>query len=192
MGFLFQTLAPFVLGMFFFCNSNQTDFYNSTRDEALIGSNGKTFGKVICNELGFGRDAAKFVGSKADYYQFMDSSDSGDGDNCVPEYVIAGARCKCKKDNCTIRRNCRIRNYRVDGGSCLKGHSDMFIHCQASSMPEVGSWSPWREMPVCSPVDYFRQRFRTCESNDPASIVGYCQGPWLEVSLVSGPSSGIQ
>ena len=39
-------------------------------------------------------------------------------------------RCHCKKgEKCNLDKNCtKIRHYGIDGGTCLRGESDIFVH----------------------------------------------------------------
>ena len=154
-----------------------------TRDEQIAGENGAIFAKAICYELGFGKDAARFYGNHAAYYQFMGLTEKDDGEVCVPEFVIAGANCNCNNYQsagrvCSLRQHCRIRNYRVDGGSCMKGESDIFIHCEAPQSPIRSTWSSWNEIGDCRMTDYFQQKVRECTGTNT-----FCPGPWLEVHL---------
>merc|ERR1711970_1228518 len=131
-----------------------------TRDEAITGENGLIFGKAICYELGFGNNAAKFIGNHAGYYAFMGITENDDGEVCVPDYVISGANCNCRNyqgENrvCSLRKHCRLKNYRIEGGSCLKGQSDIYVHCEAPPSPQLSTWSNWNEIGNCQPTDYF-------------------------------------
>ena len=158
-------------------SSNKNTF--STRDEALRGHNGKRFANMICNRLGFGTDANEFIGTKMEYYKFMGSSgtDNTDG-SCVPEYVVAGAKCKCESNNCELA-NCEMRDYKTQGGSCLKGKSDVYIHCTPPKKTYHGTWSEWSEVEECDRIDFFAQRYRKCQSKH-AELV-FCPGSWLQV-----------
>lgn len=122
----------------------------------------------------------------------MDKSDvSTDGESCVPNYALTGARCKerksCNRDNCKTQFGCRTRDH-PHGGNCIKGQSDVFVHCKIAESQNNGKWSDWKEIATCSSTDYFRQRFRTCQSTLPMSeqnnSPAFCPGPWLEVGPV--------
>ena len=75
--------------------------------------------------------------------------------NCLPDYRIAGAECLTDKD-------CKFFDYENSGGSCLKGVSDVFLHCEKRLEP--GNFSDWKmaEDGVCRSTDFFRQDYRIC------------------------------
>ena len=143
------------------------------RKESITGQNAELFGNAICNELGFKK---KFVGDRSSYYNFMGVKAESEGELCVPEYVISGAKCTCPTPQSCSIENCDFRNYRIDGGTCLKGVSDVFVHCEAPLTPVVGSWSSWNSIGYCQNRDYFQQKFRLCGGKN-----AFCSGPWLEL-----------
>ena len=79
---------------------------------------------------------------------------------------------------------CEVRDFKKDGGSCLTGESEIFIHCSTKNRLEPGVWSKWYgDSQWCDPKkDFFKQKFRYCRdsSNKPA----LCPGSWLMVCLL--------
>jgi len=152
--------------------------------------NNDFFGNLICKNVGFGN--ALFIGRKPEYTKFMGVSDIPDAPhNCQPEYGISGATCEsCKPDQpYSISDNCKLRNYRTDGGACLKGHSDIYIHCDPPNRAIYGIWSSWTELEEKSETDYFRQKTRECRRpaengvipDSQTQIPLICAGPWMEL-----------
>ena len=138
-------------------------------------ANNTLFGHLVCNEIGFSH--ATFIGRLPDYTKYMESQQiyhiPDSHQICQPEYVISGAKCTpCMTGQpCTLRENCKIKNFRVDGGTCLKSprshSSDIYIHCDAPSQPERGYWTEWTEEETFyeKSTDYFRQNTRNCRRN---------------------------
>lgn len=160
-----------------------------TGDESITGDNGKAFARAVCERIGFGQSFVKeqaFVGSRSEYFQFMNLQNDDSGEECVPEYVLSGANCACHPgQRCTLEQ-CRLRNFYTDGGTCVRGQSDIYIHCPAPESNSVGSWSSWYEIKSlgdrCSPSDFFSQRYRTCKTVQEAGRQHpYCPGPWLQL-----------
>ena len=107
---------------------------------------------------------------------------------------MAGANCACKRKTCKLE-NCKIRNFKkegtklrsisltpfflIKGGTCLQGHSEMYLHCLSEVNPRIGFWSNWQDIPKygekCSDFEHFLHRHRMCEPSG-----AYCPGPWLE------------
>jgi len=158
---------------------------NRSGKMSIRGKYGETFGKMVCTKLGFGPDAAAFVGNRGDYHKFMKISVKT-GEECVPNTVLFGLKCrehkKCSgKKVCSTQFGCRMRDN--SHPKCTKGQSDVFVHCAASGVENSGTWSDWHEPGTCSTADHFRQRHRTCVPiNKQNSNPVFCPGPWLEVS----------
>ena len=97
-------------------------------------------------------------------------------------FSVIGASCPVKLDSNKVRiEDCQFRDPGFDGGSCLKGFSDIFVHCDPPKKTKAGEWSDWQKSDLpCDPFqDYFTQEFRNCENG----VNGYCIGPWLKASL---------
>ena len=143
----------------------------------------------MCGRLGFGQSFVEqraFVGSRREYFEFMGLPNNDSGEECVPEYVVSGANCACHPgQQCTLEQ-CRLRNFYTDGGTCVRGQSDIFIHCPTLESNNLGSWSSWNEIKSlgesCSPTDFFSQRYRTCKTDLAGRQTPYCPGPWLQVN----------
>ena len=155
---------------------------------SIRGINGHHFGNLICSELGFGENAAQFIGTRQGYNEYMSLSQmSNDGESCVPDFIFEGARCsetiECKEKNCTKKINCRITDTQHNA-HCIKGQSDVFVHCRSPKTENTGEWTDWEETDTCGPNNYFRQRVRSCQASDCQKKLGpvFCSGPWLEVS----------
>ena len=133
----------------------------------------------------------------------------------IPDYKIAGANCNSKRastlDKVYIYTNkwlllqigielltifvvlfcysdfqCKMRHYKIDGGTCLRGASDIYIHCSSGSR-QIGYWGNWTEETYVPSTSYFRQQFRNCFKNETSSGDGpaFCKGSWLEVTIIN-------
>ena len=73
------------------------------------------------------------------------------------------------------------------GGSCLRGKSDIYIHCGIDEdiQVELGSWSEWgyadNDARLCTdPGNSFKQKERVCKT-ETENYVPFCPGTWLKV-----------
>jgi len=157
------------------------------RDEAIIGENARQIGELMCISIGYGK-SLQFIGSKYEYETFLQKSDSKDCsvtktdvldiDECLPDYKIVGGSCPAEA---TSIEECSFR-LKSAGGSCLRGQSDVYIHCAAGNLVP-GTWTAWVEQDFCRPqTDYFKQRYRKCVSKSDAPNT-WCPGSWLELLL---------
>jgi len=150
-----------------------------TGSTSITGSNAKNFGRIVCAELGFGSTALKFIGSKNEYEEKFRKQVVDD--DRIPDYSVIGASCPVKLERNKVRiEDCQFRDPGFDGGSCLKGVSDIFVHCDTPKKIKAGEWSDWKKSDLpCDPFqDYFTQEFRNCENG----VNGYCIGPWLKLT----------
>merc|ERR1711962_790020 len=161
---------------------------------ALMGSNGKNFGRTVCSELGLD---FKFVGGKEDYLKFMGKNVTLADECCIANYQIAGGKCrscKFKKEKCSLSKNCPVlRDYEREGGTCLRGKSDIYVHCgmkkenQKKTLTEIGQnlagqWTEWDTPIPCYGNNPFSQSFRTCQSEDNKSNSrAFCKGRWMKL-----------
>ena len=92
----------------------------------------------------------------------------------------------------------------MDGGTCLSGKSDIFIHCKSRDKKVInGQWSEWTQVTgefkgkndgMCNLPDPsgrrhdFDQWQRTCEGQNRSNEVNFCEGHWLK--LKSCPNCG--
>lgn len=170
------------------------------RREALTGQNGERFGKLACHAMGYGVESLKYIGLQDGYERYMaransnvdcsvgglDQSPNNEPTQCLPNYKIAGATCSNAELRSKEINKCRIRNLRSEGGSCLRGVTDVFIHCELPSTLTLGTWTEWDGADsYCDPKkDYFKQRHRKCgDADGDQSIAYWCPGPWLELVL---------
>ena len=68
--------------------------------------NGKLFGQLVCEQLGFGRESLEFIGTKNSYARFRHETSLKSREHelslaeidvlCTPDFKIAGAKCKIK------------------------------------------------------------------------------------------------
>ena len=140
----------------------------------------------VCGELGFGQNAAEYVGDKSGYHTFTKNQQTGNDQSCLPLFKFSGARCtefsKCQGGKCTKGSQCQVST-RGSYTGCSAGN-DLYIHCKAPENLSQGKWSDWIEPKMCENDDLYRQRFRTCETMEgKCAETGpkFCQGPWLEV-----------
>ena len=49
---------------------------------------------------------------------------------------------------------CNLRHYETEGGTCLTGLSDIYVHCATVAEPTVGAWSEWAEETYCADRGY--------------------------------------
>ena len=150
---------------------------------SIRGKNGKKFGQLVCSMLGFG--AVLFVGVEKEYRGFMAKRSRKNmpwSSRCLPPYRISGATCLTDK-------KCNVFDYARDGGTCVEGESDVFVHCQKRSSTSFGEWSEWisADEGVCKRSDYFRQEYRVCRRRAPPDggkpgnddDAPFCAGPWI-------------
>ena len=75
-----------------------------------------------------------------------------------------------------------MKQKEIEGGTCLYGHSDIFIHCNESDRPaDEGMWTQWEEIGYCAATDFYKQKIRNCYLNDTSNP--FCSGRWLEVNM---------
>ena len=147
-----------------------------TGENALIGTNAQLFGKMVCRKAGF--DDLEFIGGQTEYEKFMiDTTETWNfappSQDCIPKFKIAGGKCSNGK-------HCELKHYSIDGGTCIKGRSDVFIHCTDETPPThmKGEWAEWESEPFCSPVQFSIQKFRKCNR-------GRCTGRWMQVETIN-------
>ena len=163
---------------------------SGTGSRAIRGRNGKNFGQFVCAALGLSK--ALFVGYKSEYARFMEQQSiplpAAWNDTCIPSFNLAGAEChkkQCKRCDKTCRSdevNCNWFDFEYHGGTCLRGSSDVYVHCDAAGDRSAGQWSEWRdadEGECKSEKDFFRQQYRKCESDHHTHP--FCKGSWLKV-----------
>ena len=95
--------------------------------------------------MGFGEPL--FTGVKIDYENFLRKNKEEnfliEPSVCIPDYYIAGGECP---ENSESLSECSLRNYEKEGGSCLRGLSDVFIHCSlGNTTPKFGTWTEWHQ-----------------------------------------------
>ena len=73
---------------------------------------------------------------------------------------------------------CKIRYYSVDGGTCLRESSEIFLHCEAEKQYPTGIWSSWTTQ-LSSPEFYHVQKFRDCKAKDDNISPVFCKGKWI-------------
>ena len=158
---------------------------SGTGRDAITGENGEKFAHLVCKTLGFKtKDAKIYLGLKA-YNEALKLKIDEDL-TCLPDYIVSGFNPAGK----TFQgRPDRLRNYQIEGGTCLQGHSDVFVHCPADKKNE-GIWSEWSEWNFPSHGAMFKQRKRTCKKTGRSAAPSFCEGTgWLEVAP-HGPCLG--
>ena len=76
---------------------------------------------------------------------------------CIPNYEISGGECP---ENSKKLSDCTFRNYEKEGGSCLRGITDLFVHCKLmKNPPDLGQWSDWHEAEMGECLGCYREVF---------------------------------
>ena len=146
-----------------------------TGSRSIRGKNGKNFGRMICAALGFSQ--ALFTGFESEYTRFMEKQNLPIRQNwnsiCIPDFAVAGATCTDK--------DCKLFDIDIFGGACLRGQSDVFVHCKKKD-ENVGSWTEWNNADYgeCKDTEYLRQQYRECKSDIYDNPI--CEGPFLQVN----------
>ena len=96
--------------------------------------------------MGFG--GAEFHGDEKNYVIFMKSTYSWTSNfktsenlECLPDFAISGAIC----DGAKSIDECSKRDFSIDGGTCIEGVSDIFLHCEGSYPQSEGKWTDFEE-----------------------------------------------
>merc|ERR1712048_579749 len=123
----------------------------------------------------------------------VQESNSGcEGKNPDPLAVVILTAFRYKKESCSLSKNCPIlRDYEKEGGTCLRGKSDIYVHCgmkkqnQKKKLPEIGQnlpgeWTEWDTPIPCFGNQPFTQTLRTCKSTDKSGERAFCRGRWLK------------
>jgi len=149
-----------------------------TGREAISGSNGEIFANLVCQKMGF--SGAEFHGDEKNYVIFMKSTYSWTSNfktnenlECLPDFAISGAVCHGAKSI----DECSKRDFSIDGGTCIEGVSDIFLHCKGNYPQSEGQWTDFEELTSIS-TEYFVQHRRVCTGKD---INPFCSGPWLKM-----------
>jgi len=164
------------------CPGNSEKFIGSYWKDNPDMNNKKAYflGSSICKYMRMGD--FKFLGLWKDYYEFMKkeklSAYRMDQDcfAAVPEYMIAGASTKCNATHkrgfaCKNINNWKFAPFALEGGTCLKNVSDIFIHCdEPAGGFGSGQWSSWSQQRFPPAEGYFRQRWRTCIGHSESGI----------------------
>lgn len=107
--------------------------------------------------MGFSRNL--FIGNQEDYQEYMKVKED---DISLPEtieYIVGGVNCPEGQGDI---QECAIKDYRIHGGDCQDGISDMFIVCATEKKIIPGKWSEWQMTSPCRPwEDYYSQGKRT-------------------------------
>jgi len=146
-----------------------------TGRNSILGRNGRSFGKLVCATLGF--SSVLFIGVEPEYREFMDkryrSHDSWIG-SCTPDFSVAGA-------SCDKNGKCKPLDINVHGGACVKGASEVYVHCDQKKPTIYGQWSEWinTDEGTCAKNEFFRQQYRKCISDETSNPK--CFGPWLQL-----------
>ncbi|CAG5109926.1 Oidioi.mRNA.OKI2018_I69.chr2.g4395.t1.cds [Oikopleura dioica] len=130
----------------------------------------QTFADLLCQNLGF--DNAEFIGTRDNY----PGNATETTNSCDLEYSMSGSDC----GDASSLDECKIKNYRIHGGSCIHGKSEVYMSCSSSRSSAIpGSWSEWSKPGYCDNDSVFTQRTRTCMT-DQEGALSSCEGHWLE------------
>ena len=114
----------------------------------LTGKNAKSFGQRACWQMGFSRNL--FIGNQEAYRRYMPGEDTS-----LPEtidYIVGGVNCPEGQGDI---QECAIKDYRIHGGDCEAGTSDMFIVCSTEKKIIPGKWTNWQVTSPCRPWEEF-------------------------------------
>ena len=104
-------------------------------------------------------------------------------------YIVAGGKCSdCSLGaTCNFRDICALRYYRHDGGTCIQGISDIYIHCSFKGSPILGVLQKSENTIVGCRHGQFSQEISECintnKTNSLGTAVPKCEGRWLKVIL---------
>jgi hypothetical protein len=103
--------------------------------------------------MGFSRNL--FIGNQEAYQKYMKIPED---DISLPEtikYIVGGVNCPEGQGDI---QECAIKDYRIHGGDCQDGISDMFIVCATEKKIIPGQWGEWQMTSPCRPwEDYYSQ-----------------------------------
>jgi hypothetical protein len=109
------------------------------------------FGKIVCNSLGF--DSLGFIGIRNGYEKFMqdhfeENITFQDNESCIPEIVFSGAICdensyESSFESTENLSGCIMKIYKTEGGTCIEGVSEVFMHCNIKMELETSEWNSW-------------------------------------------------
>ena len=105
--------------------------------------------------MGFSRNL--FIGNQEAYQKYMPEEEISLPETI--EYIVGGVNCPEGQGDI---QECAIKDYRIHGGDCQDGISDMFIACATEKKIIPGKWSDWKMTSPCRPwEDYYSQGKRT-------------------------------
>ena len=92
-----------------------------------------------------GFDLLGFIGLRDGYHKYMqdyfgENIEFEDNQSCIPEIIFSGAKCQNRSKSLS---GCRMKNYKTEGGTCVVGISEVYMHCIINIVPEISEWNSW-------------------------------------------------
>jgi len=164
-------------------NSGQVfvqDFNTSDNFFSMLSDHSQAVANIICSGLGFGSNAAVFIGTKSEYFNYMEYPPGIPGEDlsCMPDMVAVNS------DGFNLTTDGQVIS-QPDNIMRAWREKATYVHClfDQKTLSSSGSWSDWGESTHCT--NGRQQLTRHCNSGDFEPDLSICEGPWLKYKTCS-------